>query len=204
MRIAYISEPLSSALQASGMVGRPAREDRWKNPCPRRARRRREDRLLAAGARLAAEDAVLAAMAEARVIGVGAVALRNLAVVLLQPRPHLAHELALQGAGRRQHSVGIGVLRFEQRADVGWQRRGIAQHLAPVVGADPGIVVDPGDAVGVALLQAFWRRSAASARRAALRLSWRRGSHPRGNAYCHEQGGRGRAAAERSITPPSS
>ena len=40
---------------------------------------------------------------------------RRLAVVLLEPRAHLAHELTLQGEGRREDCFGIGVLGLRAR-----------------------------------------------------------------------------------------
>ena len=104
--------------------------------------------LLAAVARSSAIDPMLAAVTVARIIGPGPVDLRRLAVVLLEARPHFAHELFLQLGRRREQRVGIGVLRLEQRADVGRQPARVAQHLAPVLGPNPGIVVVPGQAVG--------------------------------------------------------
>jgi hypothetical protein len=64
---------------------------------------------------------MLPAGAESRVIGEGPVDLRRLAVVLLEARTHLALELFLQRAPRRERRVGVGVLLFDQRTDVGGQ-----------------------------------------------------------------------------------
>ena len=107
-----------------------------------------EDRLLAAVARPAAEDAVLAARAEPRIIGPGTVGLRRLAVVLLDPRPHFGDQGFLQVRGRGERRVGVGVLLFEQRPDVGGERGRVAQRLLPVLRPEPGIFVRPACAMG--------------------------------------------------------
>src|SRR5271157_3683332 len=78
-----------------------------------------QHRLRPVPARPSAIDAVLAAMAKARVIGPRPIHLRRLAVVLLEPRAHFAGQLAR-----------------------------IAQDLAPVVSPDPSIVVRPSEAMG--------------------------------------------------------
>ena len=106
-----------------------------------------QHRLGAAFARLAAINAALAAGTKARVIGPWPIDLRRLAVILFEARAHFALELFLQAERRRQHRVGIGVLSLQQRADVGGQLAWIAQHLAPIVGPHPGIVVHPRKAV---------------------------------------------------------
>src|SRR5450432_2752656 len=103
----------------------------------------KQDRLLAAAARLAAENLVLAAWAKARVIGEGAVGLRHFAVVFLQPRAHLSRELALQRRERSKHAFGIGILRLEKVANVRGKGVRLAQHVEPIVRLDPGIVVRP-------------------------------------------------------------
>ena len=108
-----------------------------------------EQRLFrAAVARPAADGAVLPAGPVARVIGPGPVRPRRLAVVLLKPRPHFGGERPLKIGGRRQDRLGVGVLRFEQGADVGGERVGVAQNLLPVVRPNPGEFVGPTDAVG--------------------------------------------------------
>ena len=58
-----------------------------------------ENHFVAAAARTAAADAVLAAGAETRVIGPGPIGGRRVAVILLHPRAHLALELGLEFAG---------------------------------------------------------------------------------------------------------
>ena len=82
-----------------------------------------QHRLRAALARLSAIDAVLAAVAKARVIGPRPVDLRRLAVVLLEARAHLALKLLLQGQRRREQRVGIGVFGLQERANVARQLR---------------------------------------------------------------------------------
>ena len=87
-----------------------------------------EDRLVAAAARLAAENAVLAAVTEPRIIGLGAVGLRRVAVVLLQAGPHFGDEHAAT-RGRGQHGVGVGVLLFQHCRMSAGERIGVAQRL---------------------------------------------------------------------------
>jgi hypothetical protein len=89
----------------------------------------------------AAEHRVLPAGLEALVIGIGAVGARHRAVVLLDARLHLLEELRLQGLGRRHGRIGMGVLGLQVGADIRVEQTGIAHHLAPVVGAQPGIGV---------------------------------------------------------------
>ena len=103
--------------------------------------------LRAAFARLAAINAALAARTKAGVIGPWPIDLRGLAVILFEARAHFALELFLQAKRRRQHGVRIGVLGLQQRADVGRQPAWIAQHLAPIVGPHPSVVVHPRKAV---------------------------------------------------------
>src|SRR3984957_6073161 len=100
-----------------------------------------QHRLGAAFARLAASDAALAAGTKAGGIGPRPTALRRFAVILFEGRAHFALELFLQAERRRQHRVGVGVLSLQESPDVGWQLARIAQHLAPIVGPHPGIVV---------------------------------------------------------------
>ena len=92
------------------MVGRMARAGEMKKR-PSLGPRVAVDqhRLRPAPARPSAIDAVLAAMAKARVIGPRPIHLRRLAVVLFEPRAHFAPKLFLQGRRRREHRVGIGV-----------------------------------------------------------------------------------------------
>ena len=81
-----------------------------------------QHRLLAALARTPAIDPMLTAMAKARVIICKARPARRFAVVLLETGAHLANELALQGAGRGEHCVGIGVFGLQKIADLAGQR----------------------------------------------------------------------------------
>ena len=102
-----------------------------------------QNHLVTAFAGPAAVDPILAALAISRIIGPRPVDLRRLAIVLPEPRPHLANKLPLQLGSRREQCVGVGVLRLEQRPNVERQSAGIAQHLAPVLGPDPSVFVDP-------------------------------------------------------------
>ena len=145
-----------------------------------------EHRLRAAPAGLTAIDAALAAATKARIICPRPVDLRRLAVVLLEARAHLALEFFLQAERRRQNGVGIGVLGLEQRADVGRQPARIAQHLAPVVGPHPGVIVDPGQDRARRAMPAGFRRAAGRGRgwrpgpRAALVMALARRAEPPG------------------------
>src|SRR5208337_741463 len=92
--------------------------------------------------------AMLPAWPEARGIGPGSVALGRLAVVFREPRPHLGDERPLQIPGWREDGVGKGVLRLDERPDVGRERVRVTQDLLPVLRPDPGVFVGPADAVG--------------------------------------------------------
>ncbi len=130
------------------MIGRMTRAGEMKKRLPVGARIAVDQhRLGAALARLAAINAALAAGTKAGVIGPWPIDLRRLAVILFEARAHFALEFFLQAERRRQHRVGIGVLSIEQRSDVGGQLARIAQHVAPIVGPHPGIVVHPRKAV---------------------------------------------------------
>ena len=103
---------------------------------------------LAAVARPAAEQFVLAALAELAEVGERTVRRRHAGIVLLDPPAHLRDQRLLQGGGMAEQALGIAVLGLEIAADVGIEDRGIAQHLLPVRVLQPGIVVRDGDAVG--------------------------------------------------------
>src|SRR3984957_15309261 len=106
-----------------------------------------QHRLGAAFARLPAINATLAARTKAGVIGPWPIHLRRLAVILFEARAHFALKLFLQAERRRHNRVGIGVLSLEASTDVGAQLAWIAQHVTPIVGPHPGIVVHPRKAV---------------------------------------------------------
>ena len=101
----------------------------------------------AAGARLPAYERVLAAGDVAHVVGPGAVRGGDGAVVLLDPPLHLREQGVLQVGGVREPGLGMGVLRLEVGADRRVEHGGIAHHLLPVGGAQPGVVVGNRDAV---------------------------------------------------------
>ena len=98
-----------------------------------------QQRLLAAIARCAAEERVLTPLAKAPVIGEGAVRRRDGGIILLDPPAHLRTQGLAQGDQRRRHAVGMGVLRFEMRADRGRQSGWVVKHFAPVLGTQPGV-----------------------------------------------------------------
>ena len=63
-------------------------------------------------------------------------------------RPFIsANKLLLQSLGVGHRGLGVGVLCLEMGADLGIEQSGIAHHLLPVLGAKPGVVVNPLDAV---------------------------------------------------------
>ena len=106
-----------------------------------------EDRFQATIARLAAEQGILSAGDEARVVGIGAVGRRDRAVVLLEPALHLGEQLALQQVGVGKLRIAVGVLGIEVAADLGCELLGVAHHLLPVVVAQPGVIIDELDPV---------------------------------------------------------
>ena len=103
--------------------------------------------LVASVARLAAQDRMLAALPIAHVIGERPVRARHRGVVLLDAPLHLGEQRLLQRLGVRQRSLDVLVLGFEVTADLRIEQRRIAHHLAPVVGAQPRVVIDQRDAM---------------------------------------------------------
>ena len=106
-----------------------------------------QDLLAAAPAPLPAQARILAAGDVAGEIFEGAVGSRHRAVVFLDARPHLGVERLLQRRRVGQGALGIGVLGLEVGADLRIERRGVAHHLLPVVGAQPGVFIHQLDAV---------------------------------------------------------
>ncbi len=101
-----------------------------------------EDGLGAPVARSAAEQRILAAGNEARVVGERAVRRRHRAVVLLEPALHLGKEIALQQVRVGKLRVAERVLGLEVGANFRIECPRIAHDLLPVVRPEPGIVVD--------------------------------------------------------------
>ncbi len=92
---------------------------------------------------------MFAALAVAFVIGERPVSLGRIAVVFLDAPAHLRDQFLSQRLQRRNRLFAIGVLGLEQRRDVFRQGARIAQHLAPILGGEPGVGV--GDATAVHL-----------------------------------------------------
>ncbi len=116
--------------------------------CPRPRRCRRAGRLRRSPERgAAADERILTAGDEARVVGERPVGRRHGAVVLLEAAVHLAEQLVLQGARLRELGLAVGVLGVEIGADLRVEHGRLAHHVLPVVGLQPGIVVDELDAV---------------------------------------------------------
>ena len=95
----------------------------------------------------AAHEFVLPPFPVARVIFERPVRNRYVGVLLLDAAAHLDLETLLERLRRGHHVVGVAVLGVEQVADGARQLARIAEHLAPVVGAHPGVVVCDLDAV---------------------------------------------------------
>ena len=106
-----------------------------------------DDLGIAAVARRAADQLVLAALAIFPEIGERTVRLRHARIVLLDAPAHLGDQRLLQRLHRPEDRLGVAVLRLQVRPDVGIEQRRIAQHLLPVVVLQPGIVVRERDAM---------------------------------------------------------
>lgn len=106
------------------------------------------DMRLAAVARRAGEQLMLAAFAEFPEIGERAVRRRHAGIILLDPSAHLLDQLLLQAVGMAEQALGVAVLGFEIGPDIRIEDQGIAQHLLPFRILDPRIVVGHRDAVG--------------------------------------------------------
>ena len=103
---------------------------------------------LAAVARAAPEQFVLAAFAEFSHVGESAVRRGHAGIILLDAPAHLLDQRFLQGGGVAKQAFRIVVLRLQIFADVRVQDGGVAQHILPVFVLQPGVIVDDGDAVG--------------------------------------------------------
>ena len=106
-----------------------------------------QDGLGPAAVRLPADDLVLPVLAVPAVIVEGAVGDGDVAVLLLHPAAHLTLQARLKNERAREHGVGMGVLTVQHRADGGIEGGGLAQHLLPVGGTQPGVGIVDRDAV---------------------------------------------------------
>ena len=106
-----------------------------------------DDLQVAAVARRAADQLVLAALPVLPQVGERSVGLRHALVVLLDAPTHLADQGLLQSLRRFEQGLGMTVLGLEVLPDVGIEHRRIAQHLLPVGVLQPGIVVEQRDAM---------------------------------------------------------
>ena len=100
-----------------------------------------QDFFRAASARLAADQGVLPALAVARVVGERALRLRHARIVLLDPAAHLGDEPFAQLLHVIEGGGGVGVLALEMGPDVVREGLGLLEHILPVLGLEPGIVV---------------------------------------------------------------
>ena len=103
-----------------------------------------------------AEEGVLCAFDKPRVVGEGAVRRGYGTVVLLDAALHFLEERFAKFGERFERFFRIGVLRFEIGANIAVERVRIAHHLAPVLVAKPGVVVDPDNAVVFVGLRPFF------------------------------------------------
>ncbi len=109
------------------------------------------------GARAPADQRVLTAVAVAGVVGVRPVGHRHAAVVLADAGPHLGDERLPQWLGPVEGGPGERVLRVEMGPDIGGQGGGVLENLAPVLGLQPGIIVDDLLAVDLVAMRAGLR-----------------------------------------------
>ena len=100
-----------------------------------------KDFLFAALTGLAAEQRMLTAGDEARVVGEGSVGSGDARIVLLDAALHLDKELLLQRFGIRHACARVAVLGIEIGLDAGIERGRVAHHRLPVGSTKPGIVV---------------------------------------------------------------
>ncbi|GJE60396.1 hypothetical protein MPOCJGCO_2508 [Methylobacterium trifolii] len=98
-------------------------------------------------ARAAADQGMLPAVAVAGVVGEGPVGFGDAAVVLADAPAHLGDEGVAQRAGRGEGRLGMGVLGPEVGADVLGQDGRRLEHVLPVGGLQPGVVVGEGAAM---------------------------------------------------------
>ncbi len=100
-----------------------------------------------AGARLPADQRVLTALAVAGEIGERTIRTGGRPIVLLDSTLHLREQPLLQRNRIGERVLGMSVLRLQMRADRGIELVGIAQHLLPVRGLEPGELIGGRDAV---------------------------------------------------------
>jgi hypothetical protein len=110
-----------------------------------------EDRFLTALTWDAADQGMLPALAEALEIREGPVRLGHRRVVFLDARPHLGDQFLAQALRIGQHGGAVGVFTLEMVADRLRQDVWIAQHLLPVLGLEPRVVVPQLNAVNLRL-----------------------------------------------------
>ncbi len=103
--------------------------------------------LVAAAARPPAQQGVLAPVAVALIVLEGPVRDGHVAVLLLDPGPHLPDHALAQAAQGGEHRFRVGVLGLQHGPDLGRQDRRIAQNLLPVVGPQPRVGIADRDAV---------------------------------------------------------
>ena len=100
---------------------------------------------------LAAEHRLLAALTVSRVVQPGSIGDRQRGIILFHAAAHLRDKGVDQFGGRLKVRRGIGVLRLEHGPDRRGQGVGVAQDLAPIVGAEPGVIVVDRDAMNCSL-----------------------------------------------------
>lgn len=106
-----------------------------------------DDLDVAAAARRAADQLVLATVSELPQIGEGPVRRGYAQIVLLDSAAHFRDQRLLQRLRRRQQRLGIGVFGLEIGPDIRIKQGRVAQHLLPLLVLQPGIVVSDRDAM---------------------------------------------------------
>ena len=94
-----------------------------------------QDLLRAAVTRAPADQLMLSAFAEARIIFEGTIRPGRVGIVFLDPPAQFLEQFGPQRLGRRHQRVAIGVLGVEMRANVGGRPGGVGENLLPIVRA---------------------------------------------------------------------
>ena len=186
-----------------GVVGRPAGERQVEEPLALGARVAvDEDRLLAAAARLAADRCGAGrrgGSANNRRRG-----RRSAGPRCRPPSAARASRARAGAAGRGSAPARRRHRRSPLRAGRGCRRAASRDRAAPRASCRRGSRHSRRSRRrrGRGVAAASWRRSAASARRAALLLSWRRGSHRMGDRVLPRAGRKGKRGAASRRNPP--
>ena len=100
-----------------------------------------QDALLTAITRCAHQKRMLCAGQFPRQIGISAIGRWHRTVIFLDAAAHFIKQRLLQCLGIRHGRLGIGILSFQMRPDVGGQKRRVAHHFLPVVVPQPAVSI---------------------------------------------------------------